>query len=96
MCLHAQGVASNFILQAKTKITLYHRSKRAFVSRRILPPFLGTLKSPEKDLPAQVVTTALRREINTSSMVQNLLFISMSDVDAMLYLHVKTKSGDVF
>jgi alkylation response protein AidB-like acyl-CoA dehydrogenase len=61
MCLHAQGVASNLLLQAKRKLLFTPTRVGLCLQEGFCPPFLGTLIAPDKDAPAQVTTTAVQK-----------------------------------
>ena len=60
MCLHAQGVASNILLQAKRKLPFTPKRVGLCLQEGFCPPFLGTIISPDKDAPARIMTTAVQ------------------------------------
>ena len=58
MCLHAQGVASNLVLQTKVKKLPAPVRVGLCLQEGMGPPSLGVIIAPEKDAPARIVTTA--------------------------------------
>lgn len=81
MCLHAQGVASNLLFQAKRKLPFAPMRVGLCLQEGFCPPFLGTLIAPAKDDPAQITTTAVQKNnkyiINGSkSFVYSLYYVN--------------------
>ena len=86
MCLHAQGMASNLILQAKSK--KLHAPVRVglCLQEGIGPPFLGTIVSPGKDAPARIMTTATAEGQNYIINGAKSFVYSMDGIDAYVVL----------
>ncbi len=59
MCLHAQGVASNLVLQTKDKKLRAPVRVGLCLQEGIGPPSLATIVAPGKDAPARIMTTAI-------------------------------------
>lgn len=81
MCLHAQGVASNLLLQTKRKLPFIPMRVGLCLQEGLYPPFLGTLIAPDQDAPAQITTTAVQKNnkyiINGSkSFVYSLYYVN--------------------
>ncbi len=81
MCLHAQGVASNLLLQSKRKLPFTPTKVGLCLQEEFCPPFLGTLIAPGKEAPAQITTTAVQKDnqyiINGSkSFVYSLYYVN--------------------
>jgi alkylation response protein AidB-like acyl-CoA dehydrogenase len=86
MCLHAQGVASNLILQTKGKKLRAPVRVGLCLQEGIGPPFLGAIVSPSKDAPARIMTTAVAEGNNyIISGVKSFVY-SMDGVDAYVVL----------
>jgi alkylation response protein AidB-like acyl-CoA dehydrogenase len=86
ICLHAQGVASNLVLQTKGKKLHAPVRVALCLQEGIGPPFLGTIVSPGKDAPARIMTTAVA-EGNTFIINGLKSFVySMDGVDAYVVL----------
>lgn len=82
MCLNAQGVASNLILQAKIKPASIPVKVAVGLQEGFCPPFLGTITAPDKDVPARITTTAEKKGDNYVINGSKSFVYSMSDVDA--------------
>lgn len=86
MCLHAQGVASNLLLQTKKKIPHTPVRVGLCLQEGLCPPFLGTIISPYKDTPARIATTAVQQNNNYIINGSKSFVYSMSGVDAYVVL----------
>lgn len=82
MSLHAQGVASNLILQMKRKLTFIPIKVAVGLQEGFCPPFFGTITSPDKDAPAKSITTAVQKGNNYIINGSKSFVYSMSGVDA--------------
>lgn len=82
MCLNAQGVASNLILQAKRKPAFIPVKVAVGLQEGFCPPFFGTIKLPDKDVPAKSTTTAEQKGNNYIINGSKSFVYSMSGVDA--------------
>ena len=86
MCLHAQGVASNLLLQAKKKMPFTPVRAALCLQEGFCPPFMGAVISPDKDAPAQIVTTT---ELKNNKYIINgskSFVYSMNDLDAYVVM----------
>ncbi|MCX5849029.1 MAG: acyl-CoA dehydrogenase family protein [Deltaproteobacteria bacterium] len=86
MCLHAQGVASNLLLQAKKALPQTPVRAGLCLQEEFCPPFLGTIMSPAKDAPAQITTTAVQKNNKYIINGSKSFVYSMNDVDAYVVL----------
>ncbi|MFZ2395835.1 MAG: acyl-CoA dehydrogenase family protein [Smithella sp.] len=94
MSLHAQGVASNLLLQAKRKLTFTPVKVGVGLQEEFCPPFLGTIISPDKDNPAKIMTTAEQKGNNYIINGSKSFVYSMSGVDAyVVFARVSEKWG---
>ncbi|MBN1364192.1 MAG: acyl-CoA dehydrogenase [Syntrophaceae bacterium] len=94
MCLHAQGVASNLLLQSKRKLPFTPVRVGLCFQEGFCPPFLGTIISPDKDSPAQITTTAIQRGNNYIVNGSKSFVYSMNDVDGyVVFARVDKKWG---
>ena len=82
MCLNAQGVASNLILQAKRKPAFIPVKVAVGLQEGFCPPFLGTITLPDKDVPAKSTTTAEQKGNNYIINGSKSFVYSMNGVDA--------------
>jgi hypothetical protein len=86
MCLHAQGVATNLILQSKKKLPFTPLKVGLCLQEGLCPPYLGTIMFPDKDMPAKI-TTILEQKNDHYIMSGSKSFVySMSDTDAYVVL----------
>jgi len=94
MSLHAQGVASNLLFQAKRKLPHTPVRVGLCLQEGFCPPFLGTIISPGKDAPARIIT-AVMQEKNKYIINGSKSFVySMDGVDAYVVLgYVNEKWG---
>jgi alkylation response protein AidB-like acyl-CoA dehydrogenase len=58
MALHAQGLASNLMLQERAERSFTPRKVALCLQEGLSPPGLGTLLDPSRDAPARIGTTA--------------------------------------
>ena len=86
MCLHAQGVASNLLLQAKTKLPFTPVRAALCLQEGFCPPFIGTVISPDKDAPAKITTTAVLKNDKYIINGSKSFVYSMNDVDAYVVM----------
>ncbi len=82
MCLHAQGVASNLLLQAKRKLPFTSARAGLCLQEGFYPPFPQTIISPDKDAPAKIATTAEQKNDRYVINGSKSFVYSMHDVDA--------------
>ena len=59
MCLHAQGIASNLLLSAEKELPFNATKAALCFQEGIKPPYCGTIFSPDEDLPASIISTAI-------------------------------------
>ena len=94
MSLHAQGVASNLLLQAKRKLKFTPVKVGVGLQEGFCPPFLGTIISPDKDNPAKIITTAEQKGNNYIINGSKSFVYSMSGVEAyVVFARVSGKWG---
>jgi butyryl-CoA dehydrogenase len=86
MCLHAQGVASNLLLQSKRKLPFTPVRVGLCLQEGFRPPFFGTIISPDKDAPAKITTTAEQQNNKYIINGSKSFVYSMSDVDAFVVM----------
>lgn len=84
MCLHAQGVASNLVLQAKRELPFTPIRAGLCLQEDFCPPFLGTILSPDQDAPAKITTTAEQKGDTYVISGSKSFVYSMQDVDAYI------------
>lgn len=82
MCLHAQGVATNLILQTKNKLPFVTVRTGLCLQEGFCPPVLGTVKSPDKDVPAKIATIAEKKNDQYIINGSKSFVYSMASVDA--------------
>lgn len=86
MCLHAQGMATNLILQSKKKLPFTPVKVGLSFQEEFCPPFLGTIISPDKDTPAKVTTSVEQKDRHYIINGSKSFVYSMNDVDAYVVL----------
>ena len=86
MCLHAQGVASNLLLQTKKKLPFTPVRAALCLQEGFCPPFIGTVMSPDKDAPAKITTTAVLKNNKYIINGSKSFVYSMNDVDAYVVM----------
>ena len=82
MCLHAQGVATNLILQAKNKLPFVPVRAAVCFQEGFCPPFSGTIMSPDKDVPAKIATIAEKKNDQYVINGSKSFVYSMDSMDA--------------
>jgi hypothetical protein len=86
MCLHAQGVASNLLLQSKSKLPFTPVKAGLCLQEGFCPPFWKTIISPDKDAPARIMTTAEQKNNKYVLNGSKSFVCSMNGVDAYVVL----------
>jgi len=84
MCLHAQGIASNLVLQAKKKLPFTPVRVGLCLQEGFCPPFLGTILFPDQDVPAKITTTAEQKGDAYVINGSKSFVYSMQDLDAYI------------
>ena len=82
MCLHAQGLATHLILQAKKKLPLTPVRAGLCLQEGLYPPFLGTIMAPDQDAPARITTVAEQKNNRYTINGSKSFVYSMHDPDA--------------
>jgi len=82
MCLHAQGLATHLILQAKKKLPFTPVRAGLCLQEGFCPPFLGTIMSPDQDAPARITTVAEKKNNRYTINGSKSFVYSVNDPDA--------------
>ncbi len=94
MCLHAQGVATNLILQAKTKLPFVPVKAGICLQEGFCPPFCGAIMSPDKDVPAKIATIAEKKNDQYVINGSKSFVYSMDHIDAcVIFARVSDQWG---
>lgn len=86
MCLHTQGVASNLLLQSKSKLPFTPVKAGLCLQEGFCSPFWKTITSPDKDAPARITTTAEQKNNKYVINGSKSFVYSMNGVDAYVVL----------
>jgi alkylation response protein AidB-like acyl-CoA dehydrogenase len=82
MSLHAQGVASNLVLQSKRPLPCSPVRVGLCLQEGMSPPYLGTIIAPHQDAPARIATTATSQAGSYAIRGFKSFVYSMPEVDA--------------
>lgn len=86
MCLHAQGIASHLLLQAKGKLPFLPVKAGLGFQEGFCPPSLDTIMSPDKDVPAKITTVAEQKDNKYIINGSKSFVYSITGVDAYVVL----------
>jgi alkylation response protein AidB-like acyl-CoA dehydrogenase len=94
MCINAQGVASNLVLQAKDMLPYTPVRAGLCLQEGPYPPGLGTILSPGTDAPARIATTAVPEGSRYIINGAKSFVYSMDDAEAyVVFAVVKERWG---
>jgi alkylation response protein AidB-like acyl-CoA dehydrogenase len=96
MCLHAQGVASNLLLQAKRKLPFTPFRVGLCLQEGHYPPFAGTIVAPAQEAPVRIMTTAVQEHNHYMINGSKSFVYAMNDVDAYVVLALVDKKWGCF